>query len=130
MLEDFFEGLFDKSAVMRALRKSAKKATRLGIADALGCNGEQGEKEMSELPETTVNQEGGKTPAPKALNGMPLPRPQLLGIGAAKSDDEPDQPGMPPKRIRQKRRGRDEVPDGEDAGNESPAPNGEKGEGK
>jgi hypothetical protein len=130
MMESFFEGLFDRSAVMRALRKSAKKATQLGIADALGCSGDGTNLEMDQMSEETAEQKTGKTQPPNAVHGIPLPRPQLLGIAAAKSSDEPDQPGVPPKRIRQKRRGQDDGGGADVPPEAVPEANDEKGDGK
>lgn len=99
VLENFFERLLDKSAAMRALRKSAGKAVVLGMLDALqapgsvpgldaaALGGEAGE--LSHVP-------AKETPAPPVA----LPRPQLLGIAA--KEEEPDRPGVPPKRVRKK----------------------------
>lgn len=98
-LENFFERLLDKSAAMRALRKSAGKAVVLGMLDAL-----QGPGSVAGLDATELGGEAGElghvptkeTPTPP----VSLPRPQLLGIAA--KEEEPDRPGVPPKRVRKK----------------------------
>ena len=96
-MENFFEKLLDKSAAMRALRKSAGKAIVLGMLDALQAPGSVAGLDAAEL-----GGEAGElghvptkeTPAPP----VSLPRPQLLGIAA--KEEEPDRPGVPPKRVR------------------------------
>jgi hypothetical protein len=96
-LENFFEKLIDKSAAMRALRKSAGKAIVMGMLDALQAPGNAAGLDPAEL--AGEGGELGLVPAndsPKP--GVALPRPQLLGI--AGKQEEPDRPGIPPKRVR------------------------------
>lgn len=96
-LENFFEKLLDKSAAMRALRKSAGKAIVLGMLDALQTPGSVGGIEAVESGgEAGEGHEPTNEPAP----AVSLPRPQLLGIAA--KHEEPDRPGVPPKRVRKK----------------------------
>jgi hypothetical protein len=129
MMESFFEKLLDKSALMAAVRRSMKKATILGIADAVGGNSDQSELEMGELSGPTTERQGEGEQASKVVQGMPLPRPQLIGIAAKKPDDEPDRPGVPPKSVRKKRGDRNEVGESNATPRPSPELNGEKGAG-
>src|SRR5262245_42775753 len=97
MMENFFEKLLDKSSAMRALRKSASKAIILGLLDALQAPGNAAELDTGELEASPQDAKEGATPSGRAV---PLPRPQLIGLPA--KDDEPDRPGVPPKRVRKK----------------------------
>ena len=98
-LENFFERLLDKSAAMRALRKSAGKAVVLGMLDALQAPGSAAGGDAAEPGDDAGELRhvpAKDTPAPP----VSLPRPQLLGIAA--KEEEPDRPGVPPKRVRKK----------------------------
>ena len=125
MMESFFEKLLDKSALMSAVRRSVKKATILGFADAVGGNSEQ----AAELPELATDGNAQAAQSPKVVHGMPLPRPQLIGIAAKKADEEPDMPGVPPKSIRKKRGNRNDIAESNAPPTPSPELDSEKGAG-
>ena len=109
-LGSYFEGALektiDKSFLMRVIRNSTKKAVILGVMDAM-----QNENSLDTDPaeKTVVGVNGvGTKPEMSSSSPIALPRPQLIGIGPKKVADEPDQPGVPPKRIRMKRKGANE----------------------
>ncbi len=129
MLESFFQKLFDQSSAMQALRKAAKKATILGVAEGLGCDMAQAEVEVNVLSAQPMKANAKVEEQPKPVQGMPLPKPQSIGILGRKPADEPDGPGVPPKRIRSKRRDKETDATSEVVPNAAPASTEPKGEG-
>jgi hypothetical protein len=101
-LESWAEGMLDKSFFARAMRKSTAKSVVLGWLDAI----QNPNAVMSDI--AGVEGEGTQSPPEKAIPVAPaspnqpvaLPRPKLLSMPANGSADEPDRPGVPPRKVR------------------------------
>ena len=106
-LENWAEGLLDKSFFARAVRKSTAKSVVLGWLDAIQnpngvlseITGAEGQAPASAPPERAL-------PASPPGPGQPvsLPRPRLLPVPGDDAADEPDRPGVPPRKVRKQRR--------------------------
>lgn len=103
-LESWAEGILDSSFFARAVRKSTAKSVVLGWLDAI-------QNPNAVLSEMAGAQAQG-TPSPdKTLPPVPpspsqpvmLPRPMLLAMPGNEAADEPDQPGIPPKKVRKQK---------------------------
>src|SRR5207248_2296514 len=86
------------------IRKSTQKAVILGMMDAM-----QSPNALDADPgdPAVAGADGVNDQKAEAPSGSPiaLPRPQLIGIAVKPATDEPDRPGVPPKRVRMKRKG-------------------------
>lgn len=108
-LESWAEGMLDKSFFARAVRKSTAKSVVLGWLDAI----QNPNAVLSEMAGVEAQSQG--PPAPPAEKAFPptpanpaqpvtLPRPMLLAMPANESADEPDRPGVPPKKVRKQKK--------------------------
>jgi hypothetical protein len=98
-MENWLQQALDGSCVARAIRKMAAKSTMLGCMDAM-------QNPNAVLAEMGVTESGAPevksvTTDPPAGPSQPvaLPRPTLLAVGK-EHEDEPDRPGVPPRRVR------------------------------
>ena len=99
-LESWAEGIVDSSFFARAVRKSTAKSVVLGWLDAMqNPNAILAELAKGEAPSAPPGQPIAATPAsPK--QPVALPQPMLLAMPEEKSADEPDRPGVPPRKVR------------------------------
>ena len=106
-VEKWAEEKLDKSFFARVVRKSTAKSVLLGMLDAI----QNPNAVLSEIAGTET--EG--PPAPPANKALPptpanpaqpvtLPRPMLLSMPSNESADEPDRPGVPPKKVRKQKK--------------------------
>jgi hypothetical protein len=105
-LESWAEAMLDKSFFARAVRKSTAKSVVLGWMDAIQnpnavlseIAGAHAQAEAS-TPEKTIPA-GAVTPSPP----VSLPRPMLLPIPGQPPAEDEDRPGLPPRRVRKKKK--------------------------
>lgn len=98
-MENWLQRALDGSCVARAIRKMAAKSTMLGCLDAMqNPNAVLAEMGGTEGDATEVKSVTTDPPA-EPSQPVALPRPTLLAVGE-KDDDEPDRPGVPPRRVR------------------------------
>lgn len=104
-LEAWAEKLLDSSFFARAVRKSTAKSVVLGWLDAI----QNPNAVLSEIAEREVEE----APPPdkllppalnKANQPIALPRPMLLAVTGSETADEPDRPGVPPKKVRKEKK--------------------------
>lgn len=109
--ESWAEGMLDKSFFARAVRKSTAKSVVLGWLDAIQ-NPNAVLSEMVGTDATEVSPATEKvipaapTSAAPANPPQPvtLPRPMLLSMPKNEQTDEPDRPGVPPRKVRKQKR--------------------------
>lgn len=119
MLENYTTKILANCFLAKAVRKVIAQSTVLGIVDAMqnpnAVLQDMGKTEPGMVPEVVADQApvvSEASPPP-----IPLPKSSLLGLANKSGEEEPDRPGVPPKRVRRPRRKRPDL----DAPPEKPA---------
>jgi hypothetical protein len=104
-LEGWAEKMLDGSFFARAVRKSTAKSVVLGWMDAI----QNPNAVLSEIAGREADaEEPAEKPRPpipsKANQPVALPRPMLLAVPGPDAADEPDRPGVPPKKVRKQKK--------------------------
>lgn len=119
MIKKLTQQVLNNCFLADALRKMAARSMVLGCMDAVqnpnAVLEEMGVQPSALAPEVELPPEQSPAPAPPPIA---LPRPGLLGLSNKPATEEPDRPGVPPKRVRSSRRRKPAA----DACNQPPAP--------